>query len=335
MSAKPQIALVAGAAGFIGSHLCETLLARGMKVVGVDNYSTGRPENIAHLSAGNAAFAFLQRDVIEPLPRSVRADIVFNFACPASPRHYQADPICTMLTNVVGTNNLLEMASRCDARFVQSSTSEVYGDPDVHPQHEEYHGNVNLTGPRACYDEGKRAAETLCFDYVRSRSVDVRVTRIFNTYGPRMLPDDGRVVSNFIAQAMRGDPITIYGDGKQTRSFCYVDDLVDGIIRLATHPRRISGPVNLGNPAEITVSELAAKVVALTGSKSRVEAMPLPVDDPRRRKPDITIARELLGWSPSVPLIVGLSRTIGWHADESSKPSKRRKSKGRAEMRTG
>jgi len=323
----PTKALVAGAAGFIGSHLCDAMLAGGMQVVGLDNYCTGRPENLAHLR-NHPRFSFIEHDVICRLPRSLRADIVFNLACAASPKRYQAEPVHTMLTNVAGTNNLLSLAADCGARFVLASTSEIYGEPTVHPQREDYLGNVNCTGPRACYDEGKRAAETLAFDYARTRQTDVRVARIFNTYGPRMLPEDGRVVSNFIAQALKGDPITIYGDGKQTRSFCYVDDTVDGLVRLAMR-EPIAQPVNIGNPAEITVSELAAKVVGLTQSMSRVEAMPLPTDDPTRRRPDISAAKWLLDWEPKVPLIVGLARTIEWHVDQISKPAKRRKPKGR------
>jgi UDP-glucuronate decarboxylase len=308
---KPRRVLVAGAAGFIASHLCDAFLARGLAVVGIDNYCTGRPRNLAHL-ASNPGFTFLQRDVIDPLPHSLRADLILNLACAASPPHYQADPVHTMLTNVMGTRNLLALAADCGARFVLASTSEVYGDPQVHPQVEDYWGNVNPTGPRACYDEGKRAAETLTFDYARAGRVDARVARIFNTYGPRMRHDDGRVVSNMITQALRNDDITVYGDGSQTRSFCYVDDLVDGLLRLASHEKPLSRPINLGNPTELSVGDLAERVLALTGSSSRVVRKSLPVDDPKRRRPDISAAARLLDWVPKVPLAKGLMRTIDW-----------------------
>jgi UDP-glucuronate decarboxylase len=311
----PRRVLVAGAAGFIGSHLCDAFLARGMSVIGLDSYCTGHPRNLAHL-AKDPQFSFLQRDVIDPIPLSVRADLIINLACAASPPHYQADPVHTMLTNVLGTRNLLALAADCGARLILASTSEVYGDPLVHPQVEDYCGNVNPIGPRACYDEGKRAAETLCFDYARAGRVDVRVARIFNTYGPRMRHDDGRVVSNMITQALRGEDITIYGDGTQTRSFCYIDDLVDGLVRLANHQKPLLRPINLGNPAELMVAQLAHKVLELTGSRSRVVECPLPVDDPKRRKPDIAAAKRLLGWTPRVLLSNGLARTIDWLAKD-------------------
>jgi UDP-glucuronate decarboxylase len=313
--AMPQTVLVAGAAGFIGSHLCDAFLAREMKVIGLDSYCTGRPRNLAHL-AHEARFTFIQRDVIDPLPPSIRADLILNLACAASPPQYQIDPVHTMLTNVLGTRNLLALAADCGSRLLLASTSEVYGDPLTHPQTEEYWGNVNPTGPRACYDEGKRAAEALCFDYVRAGRVDVRVARIFNTYGPRMRHDDGRVVSNMITQALRDEDLTMYGDGTQTRSFCYIQDLVDGIVRLSLHRRPVPRPINFGNPAELTVAELAVKVLELTGARSSIVRRPLPVDDPKRRRPDISAARELLGWSPKVALEKGLSRTIEWLAND-------------------
>jgi UDP-glucuronate decarboxylase len=309
--AAPRRALVAGGAGFIGSHLCDALIQRGMTVTAVDNFCTGRPSNVGHLM-GNPAFSFIQHDIIDPLPLSTRADVIFNLACAASPPHYQADPVHTMLTNVMGTRNLLALAADCGATFVLASTSEVYGDPLVHPQDEAYCGNVNPIGPRACYDEGKRAAETLSFDYMRTGRVNVRVARIFNTYGPRMRHDDGRVVSNMITQALRNSDITVYGDGSQTRSFCYVDDLVDGLLRMASHKRPINKPINLGNPIELTIRELADHVLAMTGSRSRMVERPLPVDDPKRRKPDIGLAKKLLDWTPRVPLARGLGSTIRW-----------------------
>jgi UDP-glucuronate decarboxylase len=309
--ARPRRVLMAGGAGFIGSHLCDALIQRGMTVTVVDSFCTGRPSNIAHLM-NNPAFSLIQQDIIDPLPLSTRADVIFNLACAASPPHYQADPVHTMLTNVMGTRNLLALAADCGATFVLASTSEVYGDPLVHPQDESYCGNVNPVGPRACYDEGKRAAETLSFDYMRTGRVNVRVARIFNTYGPRMRHDDGRVVSNMITQALRNNDITVYGDGSQTRSFCYVDDLVEGMLRLANHERPISKPINLGNPTELTIRELADHVLAMTGSRSRMVERPLPVDDPKRRKPDINLAKKRLGWSPRVPLARGLSSTIHW-----------------------
>jgi UDP-glucuronate decarboxylase len=307
--------LVAGGAGFIGSHLCEAMIADGARVICVDSLLTGRTENIAGLRR-EPRFDFLQTDVIEKLPRRLRVDAVLNLACAASPPRYQADPVHTLLTSVLGTRNLLALAEWCGARFLMASTSEVYGDPKIHPQNESYCGNVNPTGPRACYDEGKRAAETLCFDLARSGSVEVRVARIFNTYGPRMAPDDGRVVSNVVTQALAGAPVTIYGEGHQTRSFCYVDDLVGGLVRLLAHPGPIDRPINLGNPAEITIRALVEQVLRMTGSASPVVQRPLPEDDPRRRCPDIAQARRLLGWSPRVPLGEGLRRTIDWFAAE-------------------
>ena len=320
---RPQRVIVAGAAGFIGSHLCDALIARGAAVVGIDNFYTGLPRNIAHLKE-HPQFTMLRADVIDTLPISLRADLIFNFACAASPPHYQADPVHTMLTSVMGTRNLLALASDCGARFVLASTSEVYGDPLVHPQVEDYHGNVNPTGPRACYDEGKRAAETLCFDYLRAGRVDTRVARIFNTYGPRMRADDGRVVSNIVTQALTNSDITIYGDGCQTRSFCYIDDLVEGIIQLAHHKDKVPHPVNLGNPEEMTVRELADLILSLTGSRSRLVEKSLPVDDPKRRRPDIGLAKRLLGWQPRVPLELGLAETITWFAGERVAPGRRR-----------
>ena len=314
---KNEVALVAGGAGFIGSHLIDALLADGASVVCLDSFLTGRPENLDHLRR-DARFDFVEADIVDELPGSVRRtrfSRIYNLACAASPPHYQADPEHTMLTNVLGTRNLLRLAEDTGARFLLSSTSEVYGDPEMHPQPESYRGWVSCTGPRACYDEGKRAAETLTFDYQRARRADVRVARIFNTYGPRMRPDDGRVVSNVICQALAGDDITIYGDGSQTRSFCYVSDLVDGLMRLMESGVE-DGPVNLGNPVELTVSDLVERVLRLTGSRSRIVHLPLPEDDPRRRRPDIGRARDLLGWEPRVPLQQGLEDTAAWFADE-------------------
>jgi UDP-glucuronate decarboxylase len=312
-----KTALVTGGAGFIGSHLIDALLAQGATVVCLDSLLTGRAENLAHLKR-EARFDFVEGDIIDDLPASVtrtRFTHVFNLACAASPPHYQADPEHTMLTNVVGTRNLLRLAEAKGARFLLTSTSEVYGDPEVHPQPESYRGWVNCTGPRACYDEGKRAAETLTFDYQRMNRADVRVARIFNTYGPRMRPDDGRVVSNVICQALAGDDITIYGDGSQTRSFCYASDMVDGLLRLMDSDVT-DGPVNLGNPVELTVSDLVDRVLSMTGSNSRVVNLPLPEDDPRRRKPNIDRARERLGWEPKVALQQGLEKTAPWFAEE-------------------
>jgi UDP-glucuronate decarboxylase len=298
--------IVTGGAGFVGSHLCERLLADGHRVTVVDDLSTGRVENIAHL-LDEPRFELVEHDVTRPLARS--ADRVYHLASPASPAAYQADPVRTILVNVLGTRNLLEVAAQHGARLLLASTSEVYGDPEVHPQHEEYRGSVSTLGPRSCYDEGKRCAEALLAAFKRSRRVDVRLARIFNTYGPRMSPTDGRVVSNFVVQALRGEDLTVYGDGSQTRSFCYVDDLVDGLVRLMEYPRHV-GPVNLGNPAEFTVLELAREVLGQTRGPSRIVFRPLPEDDPRQRRPDIARARAVLGFSPRVPLRDGLARTI-------------------------
>ncbi|ONF47292.1 UDP-glucuronic acid decarboxylase family protein [Methylobacterium radiotolerans] len=307
--------LVAGGAGFIGSHLIDALLADGARVTCVDSLLTGRRANLAHL-ANEARFDFVEADVTEPLPALPRFDWVFNLACAASPPHYQADPVHTMMTSVLGTGRLLEVARDAGARFLQASTSEVYGDPERHPQQESYWGNVNPTGPRACYDEGKRSAETLTFDFERQHGLDIRVARIFNTYGPRMRADDGRVVSNVICQALAGDDITVYGNGEQTRSFCYVSDLVDGLLRLMAAETPLAGPVNLGNPRELTVGALVELVVRMTETPSRIVRRPLPVDDPQRRRPDITRAETLLGWSPRVPLEEGLEATIAWFSRE-------------------
>ena len=307
--------LVTGGAGFIGSHLVDALLARGARVVALDSLLTGRRDNLAHL-AREPRFELVEADVTRPLPTLPRFDRIFNLACAASPPHYQADPMHTMMTSVVGTNHLLEQAKADGARFLQASTSEVYGDPEVHPQTESYWGNVNPTGPRACYDEGKRSAETLVFDFERVHRLDVRVARIFNTYGPRMRADDGRVVSNVVCQALAGEPITVYGNGEQTRSFCYAADLVDGLMRLMDRETLPGGPVNLGNPREMTVAELVDLVTRMTGTRSAVVRRPLPVDDPQRRRPDITRAETLLGWSPQVPLEQGLEATIAWFGKE-------------------
>ncbi len=303
--------LVTGGAGFIGSHLCEQLLARGEEVICLDNFFTGAKRNIARL-LGQPRFEVVRHDITQPIV--IEADRVYNLACPASPVHYQYNPIKTIKTNVMGALNMLGLARRVKARILQASTSEVYGDPNVHPQVESYWGNVNPIGIRSCYDEGKRVAETLFFDYHRQNRVDIRVVRIFNTYGPRMAVDDGRVVSNFIVQALRGEPITLYGDGEQTRSFCYVDDLVSGIIKMMDN-EELTGPVNMGNPSEFTIRELAETVLELTGSKSELVHKPLPSDDPVRRRPDIGIAREKLGWEPTVGLREGLEKTIAYFAD--------------------
>jgi UDP-glucuronate decarboxylase len=300
--------LVTGGAGFLGSHLCERLLDRGDEVICLDNLFTGRKRNIYHLMH-NERFEFVRHDVVDPFKFEV--DRIYNLACPASPIHYQYNAIKTIKTSVVGAVNVLGMAKRTKARILQASTSEVYGDPDVHPQPEAYRGNVNPIGPRACYDEGKRCAETLFFDYHRQNGVDIRVVRIFNTYGPRMLPDDGRVVSNFIVQALRGDPITIYGEGQQTRSFCYVDDLIEAMLRVMDQTETV-GPVNIGNPGEFTIRELAEHVVRLTGSSSSLVFQPLPTDDPQQRRPDISLARKVIDWEPGIPLEEGLKRTIAY-----------------------
>ncbi len=303
--------LVTGGAGFVGSHLCERLIAEGHHVLCIDDLSTGSRANVAHL-LDHERFTLFVHDVTEPY--FAPADRIYNLACPASPIHYQVDPIKTVSTNVQGAIHGLRLAQRTGARFLQASTSEVYGDPDVHPQVESYHGNVNPIGPRACYDEGKRCAETLCFDFHRQAQVDIRVARIFNTYGPRMAANDGRVVSNFIVQALRGEPLTIYGEGQQTRSFCYVDDLVDGLVRLMEHPTEV-GPINLGNPGEFTIRELAEQVLALTGAGNALVHRPLPADDPKQRQPDITRARTTLGFEPKVPLAEGLKRTVAYFRD--------------------
>jgi UDP-glucuronate decarboxylase len=314
---KEQVALVTGGAGFIGSHMCDAILARGGRVVCVDNFISSARENLRHLDS-ESRFEFFEADVIDGVPAAVdaiRFTHVYHLACAGSPAHYQRDPEHTMLTNVVGTRNLLRVAEQNQARFLLTSTSEVYGDPEVHPQPESYRGSTSCTGPRACYDQGKRAAEALTFDYQRAGRADVRVARIFNTYGPRMRADDGRVVSNVICQALAGDDITVYGDGSQTRSFCYVSDLVDGLMRLMDSGVT-DGPVNLGNPVELTVSDLIDRVLALTGSRSRIVNRPLPVDDPRRRRPDIGRAQALLDWQPKVALQEGLESTVGWFAKE-------------------
>jgi nucleoside-diphosphate-sugar epimerase len=313
-----RVTLVTGGAGFIGSHLCDRLMDCGAHVVCLDNFLTGRRSNIAHL-IGNSRFELVEHDVIDDLPprlKRSRFTHIYHLACAASPAHYQADPEHTMLTNVLGTRNLLRLAEESGARLLLTSTSEVYGDPELHPQREDYCGTVNCTGPRACYDEGKRAAETLAFDFRRSGRAEVRVARIFNTYGPRMRPDDGRVVSNIICQALEGDDITVYGDGSQTRSFCFVDDLVEGLMSLMDSEAADGLPINLGNPSEMTVTELVALVVGMTRSKSRIVKRPLPQDDPRRRRPDISRARAVLDWAPNVELRDGLSKTIAWFAEE-------------------
>lgn len=320
------IALIAGGAGFIGSHLTDALLGLGWRVICLDNFQTGRYDNVRHLQR-EQRFDVLEADVIDPLPAKLtragrRISYIFNLACAASPPHYQADPEHTLLTSVLGARHLLHLAEECGGRFLLASTSEVYGDPQVHPQRESYWGHVNPTGPRACYDEGKRAAETLTFDFHRGNRADVRVARIFNTYGPRMRADDGRVVSNVITQALAGDDITVYGSGDQTRSFCYVDDLVGGLVRLMTHERAYPGAVNLGNPVETKVRDLAERVVKMTGTRSTIVFPSLPVDDPRRRRPDISIARKLLGWKPIVSLETGLEKTINYFVAEARAAAK-------------
>jgi UDP-glucuronate decarboxylase len=308
-NSMPRRILVTGGAGFLGSHLCERLLRDGHHVVCVDNFSTGLERNIGHLAYFDT-FSVARHDVVDPI--DLQVDAIYNLACPASPPHYQADPIHTMKTSVLGSLNLLELAVRCNAPIFQASTSEVYGDPHVHPQQESYWGNVNPYGPRSCYDEGKRAAETLFHDFHDRYGLEIKIARIFNTYGPRMRPDDGRVVSNFIVQALRGEDITVYGDGSQTRSFCYVDDLIDGFLRLMEAPASLHRPVNLGNPGEFTVRELAELVIRETGSASKIVHHPLPVDDPCQRRPDITLAKRELDWQPRVPLAEGLKKTIGY-----------------------
>jgi UDP-glucuronate decarboxylase len=299
--------LVTGGAGFLGSHLCERLLRDRHDVLCVDNYFTGRKDNIVRL-LDNPHFEVMRHDVTFPL--YVEVDEIFNLACPASPVHYQFDPVQTTKTSVIGAINMLGLAKRVGAKILQASTSEVYGDPTIHPQTEDYRGNVNPLGPRACYDEGKRCAETLFFDYYRQHKVAIKVVRIFNTYGPRMHPNDGRVVSNFIVQALRGEDITLYGDGSQTRAFCYVDDLIEGFVRMMATGPEVTGPINIGNPHEIPVRELAERVIGLTGSRSRIVHKPLPMDDPTQRCPDITLASKVLGWGPKVDLETGLGRTV-------------------------
>ncbi|HEU5285806.1 MAG TPA: UDP-glucuronic acid decarboxylase family protein [Sphingomicrobium sp.] len=320
-----QVALVAGGAGFIGSHLCDRLVADGATVVCVDNFVTGRRRNIEHLER-HPRFRLVEHDVIDPLPLALRGGRIaftriYNLACAASPPHYQADPEHTLLSSVVGSRNLLRLAEETGARLLLASTSEVYGEPEVHPQTEEYRGSVSCTGPRACYDEGKRAAETLTFDFIRAGRCEARVARLFNTYGPRMRADDGRVVSNVVCQALEDRDITMYGDGSQTRSFCYVDDTVEGLVRLMGSERAADLPVNIGNPEELSVRELIERVLAMTGSGSSIVRLPLPTDDPRRRKPDISRATELLRWAPRVDLEHGLEATIAWFADDRNRMS--------------
>ena len=304
--------LVTGGAGFIGSHLCERLLKEGNEVICVDNFFTGSKDNIKHL-LNNPYFEVIRHDICFPL--YVEVDEIYNLACPASPIHYQKDPVQTTKVSVLGSINMLGLAKRLKIKILQASTSEIYGDPEVHPQSENYWGNVNPIGPRACYDEGKRCAETLFFDYHRQHKLKIKVIRIFNTYGPRMHPNDGRVVSNFVVQAIKNKPITVYGDGNQTRSFCYVDDLVDGIIRMMNSPDDFTGPVNLGNPEEYRIIDLAEKIIDLTNSKSKIVFKPLPQDDPRRRRPDITLAKEKLNWEPTTKVEEGLKRTIEYFED--------------------
>ena len=299
--------LITGGAGFLGSHLCEHLLAQGHDIICLDNFFTGSKNNILHLLS-NPHFELIRHDIIHPI--FLEVEEIYNLACPASPVHYQYNPIKTIKTNVMGAINTLGLAKRVRAAILQASTSEVYGDPEVHPQKEDYWGRVNPIGIRSCYDEGKRAAECLMMDYHRQNHVNIKIVRIFNTYGPRMAPDDGRVVSNFIVQALRGEDITVFGDGSQTRSFCYVDDMIDGLIRMMGTPKGFLGPVNLGNPAEFTILELAEILIRMTGSPSKIVFKPLPQDDPTQRKPDITLAQKKLGWQPRVPLEEGLAKTI-------------------------
>lgn len=308
MRDRKQI-LVTGGAGFLGSHLCDRLIADGHDVICVDNFFTGSKRNIEHL-LGHQRFELMRHDVTFPL--YIEVDQIYNLACPASPIHYQHDPVQTTKTSVHGAINMLGLAKRLECRIFQASTSEVYGDPSVHPQPETYWGHVNPIGPRSCYDEGKRCAETLFFDYWRQHRLDIKVARIFNTYGPRMHPNDGRVVSNFVVQALKGEPITIYGDGSQTRSFCYVDDLIEGFVRLMHTPAEVTGPINLGNPSEFTIRQLAELAIEMTGSRSKLTFQTLPQDDPKQRQPDIAKAREMLGWAPSVQLREGLRHTISY-----------------------
>jgi UDP-glucuronate decarboxylase len=317
---RSQKALVAGGAGFLGSYLCRRLLADGLDVICLDSFRTGLAGNLSEFRR-EPRFQLIEADICDALPERLRADRVYNLACPASPKHYQADPVHTLMTSVVGTRNLLELTRVSGGRLLQASTSEVYGDPDLHPQPETYWGNVNPTGIRACYDEGKRAAEALCFDYLRHYEADVRVARIFNTYGPGMRADDGRIVSNLVVQALSGRAMTIYGDGEQTRSFCFVTDLVDGLIRLMELAKNPRTPVNLGNPEEYTINELAELVVELTGTTAGVVHEPLPQDDPHWRRPDIGRARALLGWRPTTPVRKGLAATISWFSDRQATTS--------------
>ncbi len=304
--------LVTGGAGFLGSHLCDRLVEEGHDTICLDNFFTGTKQNIRQLLS-SPNFELIRHDLVQPI--FLEADEVYNLACPASPVHYQFNPVKTVKTSVMGSINMLGLAKRVGAKILQASTSEVYGNPTVHPQKEDYWGNVNTIGPRSCYDEGKRCAETLFFDYHRQNGVNIRVLRIFNTYGPRMHPNDGRVISNFIVQALKGKDITVFGDGSQTRSFCYLDDMIEGMVRMMNAPDDFTGPVNLGNPGEFTILELAEKVIALTGSGSRIIFEPLPQDDPLKRRPDITLAKERLGWEPTVDLDQGLEKTIGYFRD--------------------
>ncbi len=308
----PKRVMVTGGAGFVGSHLCERLIEASCEVLCVDNFYTGSRQNVLHL-LDNPRFELLRHDITFPL--YVQVDQIYNLACPASPVHYQNDPVQTTRVNVHGAINMLGLAKRVSARILQASTSEVYGDPEVHPQPEDYWGHVNCVGPRSCYDEGKRCAETLFFDYHREHNLEIKVARIFNTYGPRMHPEDGRVVSNFIIQALQGKPITVYGNGDQTRSFCYVDDLVDGLVRLMNSPKEFTGPVNLGNPGEFTILELAQIIIDYTGSGSEIRFLDLPVDDPKQRRPDITLAGRALEWKPEIVLENGLKKTILYFED--------------------
>ena len=301
--------LVSGGAGFLGSHLCDRLIAGGHDVICLDNFFTGSKRSIEHL-IGHPRFELMRHDVTFPL--YVEVDAIYNLACPASPIHYQHDPVQTTKTSVHGAINMLGLAKRLKCKIFQASTSEVYGDPTVHPQREEYWGNVNPIGPRSCYDEGKRCAETLFFDYWRQHKLEIKVARIFNTYGPRMHPNDGRVVSNFIVQALKGEDITIYGDGQQTRSFCYVDDLIEGFVRMMASPPNFTGPVNMGNPGEFTIQELAESILSMVGGSSKLVYEPLPGDDPKQRQPDISLAREQFGWEPKIPLRQGLEKTIAY-----------------------
>lgn len=313
---KNDTIVVTGGAGFIGSHLCDRLVREGQRVICVDNMFTGSRDNIRHLLPNKELFTLVEHDIINPLDivkasgRQVNVKQIYNLACPASPLHYQENPVRTIKANTIGMINVLGLAQKHRARILQASTSEVYGDPTVHPQTEDYRGNVNPVGPRACYDEGKRCAEALCFDYHRMHGMEIKVVRIFNTYGPRMAFDDGRVVSNFILQALKNEPITLYGDGLQTRSFCYVDDMVDGLIQMMRSEAPFTGPVNLGNPDEFTIKQLAEKIISLTGSSSALINKPLPEDDPKQRRPDITLAKNVLKWEPKVQLGEGLKKTI-------------------------